>query len=545
MSFNTAVSPEFEKKQTSALETVSIKEEEFTAGSIFREDDTKLEKALKERQIGMIALVGVFGTGLFLSSGGTLAKTGPVGLCLAYLIIGVVVGLNQMAMAEVAALAPLTGSSIRHSEIFIDEAVGFAFGWLKVWNGILPGALVSTAVVMQYWSNLSAGVWITVFLVPITLTNIFSIRVYGEVEFVFALLKIALIVILVLAGLVLDLGGVKGQERLGFHYWKNPGPFADYIAEGSVGKFVGFWAALSSVVYSYGGVQSIALLAGETKNPRTNIPKAAKRILYRVVALYMTAVFILSLIVPYNDPKIATSDGTAAHSPYVIAFERGGIKVLPHIVNALTLCSAWSEANLGVMQVSRILFSLAAKHQAPSIFLRTNKTLRVPYVGVSLALVFCALAYMTLNSTAANVFSWFQSVTSSVLLLEWIIIAINNIRMNRALIAQGYKRSDLPYHNKIAPASAWISLFFGVLLLLTGGFTTFIHGHFSASTLVSSYCSPLAFVVLYLGWKFFKGTHQVKLTEVPLPELFDDYHNKPEPEPEPIRGWRILTFLWS
>ncbi|KAH3671345.1 hypothetical protein OGAPHI_000568 [Ogataea philodendri] len=532
-------------KNAELLQTVSVTEVGISKQFIFDEDDTKLEKALKQRQLGMITLVGVFGTGLFLSSGGTLAKTGPVGMCLAYLIIGVVVGLNQIALAEVAALAPLTGSSIRHAEIFIDEAVGFALGWLKVWNAILPGALVSTALVMQYWTTVSPGVWITVFIVPIAITNIFSIKLYGEIEFVFALLKIALILILILAGLVLDLGGVKEQPRLGFHYWKHPGPFAEHFATGSVGRFVGFWSALSSVVYSYGGVQAIALLAGETKNPRTNIPKAAKRILYRVVGLYMLAVFILSLIVPYDDKNIATSDGTAAHSPYVIAFERGGIKVLPHIVNALTLCSAWSEANLNVMQVSRIMFSLAAKHQAPAAFLKTNKLFRVPVFGVVLALLFCALAYMTLNSTASNVFSWFQNLSSSVLLLEWIIISISNIRMNKALVAQGYTRKDLPYTNPIGIAGAWISLLLSVLFLVTGGFTTFMHGHWDTSVLVSSYCSPMIFIILYAGWKLFYRTEQWQLQDICLPELFDDYHSKPEPTPEPLRGWRIITFLWA
>ncbi|KAG7885281.1 hypothetical protein KL938_001538 [Ogataea parapolymorpha] len=278
MSHNSSDSDKIETKSVANLETVSLSAP-GSSNDLFGVDDSQLHRSLKDRHIGMIALVSVFGTGLFLSSGGTLAKTGPVGMLIAYAIIGVVVGLNQLAMAETAALAPLTGASIRHAEIFIDEAVGFALGYLKLWQNLLPGGVVSAALVIQYWSDLSPAIWITVLAVPIAVTNLFSIRIYGEVEFVFGVLKICLIVMLVLAGLVLDLGGVKGQERLGFHYWKDPGPFAAFIESGAVGRFVGFWAALSSVVYSYGGVQGIALLAGETKNPRTNIPKAAKRIL--------------------------------------------------------------------------------------------------------------------------------------------------------------------------------------------------------------------------------------------------------------------------
>ncbi|KAH3662642.1 hypothetical protein OGATHE_004217 [Ogataea polymorpha] len=539
--YNHAIST---NKSDTNLETISITGQD-SHSDLFKVDDVHLKRSLKDRHIGMIALVSVFGTGLFLSSGGTLAKTGPVGIILAYAIIGVVVGLNQMAFAETASLAPLTGSTIRHAEIFIDEAVGFALGYLSLWQAILPGGLVSAALVIQYWSSLNPAVWISVLLVPIALTNIFSIRVYGEVEFVFALLKIGLILILVFAGLILDLGGVKGQERLGFHYWKDPGPFAEFITTGNTGKFVGFWAALSSVVYAYGGVQGIAMLAGETQNPRTNIPRAAKRILYRVVGLYMVAVFILSLIVPYNDKRIAVSDGTAAHSPYVIAFERAGIKVLPHVVNALTLCSAWSEANSGVTHTARVLFSLASKKQAPSIFLKTNDRFKVPFVGVALGLVFLALAYMSVDSTAATVFSWFQNITSSNLLLNWILISINHIRMNRALKAQGFQRSDLPYQNRIAPAGAWISLIASIILLITGGFTTFIHGHWKVSTLVSAYCSPVLFTVLYLAWKLVKKSPQIPIEEIIIPVLLEDYRTRPEDPVEKPKGWKILTLLWS
>lgn len=167
------------------INSVHSKEED---DSLFKLDDNKLQRSLKQRHIQMIALVSVFGTGLFVSSGGALAKTGPVGILLSFLFIGVVVGLNQMALAEVAALAPLSGATIRHSEIFIDEAVGFAYGWLGVWSAIMPSAVVSSTLVIGYWTSLSAAIWITILIVPIILTNIISIRIYGEIEFVFAIL---------------------------------------------------------------------------------------------------------------------------------------------------------------------------------------------------------------------------------------------------------------------------------------------------------------------------------------------------------------------
>ena len=146
---------------------------------------------------------------------------------------------------------PATGATIRHAEQFIDESVGFTFGWISTYSSLMPGELSATAVIMTYWTDVSPAIFITVFGVLFVATNSYSIRFYGEIEYIFGWLKVLLIVILIVSGLVIDLGGTKGQERLGFHYWRDPGPFANYLVGGHIGKFVGFWAAISSVVYSY------------------------------------------------------------------------------------------------------------------------------------------------------------------------------------------------------------------------------------------------------------------------------------------------------
>ncbi len=518
--------------------------DDTTETSVFNEDKVRLSKGLGQRHIQMISLVGVFGTGLFVSSGGTLAKAGPVGMLLSFVIIAVIVSLNQIGIAETAALMPVTGATVRHSEFFLDPAFGFAYGYLSVYSSIIPTEITAVPVLISYWSDISPAVWITVAAVPIVVSNCISVRFYGEIEFVFALLKIALIIGLIIGGLCIDLGGVKGQERLGFHYWRDPGPFAEYIKTGSLGKFLGFWGVLTSTVYSFGGVQTIALLAGETSNARYNIPVAAKRVIYRVVALYLLTVFVLTLIVPYNDKKIATGSGNAASSPFVIAFQRAGVKAVPSIINAVVLTSAWSAANLSLLEGSRNLFSLAAKGLAPKIFLKTNK-FGLPYIGVIFSAFFIPLAYMSVSSKSANVFNWFQNMTSSKLLIQWMLIAANHVALHRALKVQGYSKKDLPFNYKLGPLPGWISGIASFLIFITAGFKVFIHGFWNFETFFSSYFTLVLFGVLYLGWKIFKKTKFVRSSDVDLKTLFEDAEKNPAIIPPPMKKWQYINLLWS
>lgn len=507
-------------------------------------DDAKLSRGLKQRHIQMIALAGAIGTGLFLSIGGSLAKTGPVGLLIAYLVVGFDVCCTQVVICEVSTLMPVTGSYIRHAAHFVDPALGFAIGWNRVYQSLIggPGEIVAAAVLFDYWSNVNSAVWITVCIVLLILSNLGPVKFYGEVEFWLSVLKIILILGLILVGLIIDLGGTS-TPRLGFHYWRDPGPFAEFIKTGSLGKFIGFWSVLSSAVYAYGGVNEISVVAGETQDPRHNIPKACKRIFVRILIFYIVLLFIVTLVVPYNDPKIANSSGNASSSPMVIAIQRAGIRVLPHIINAVVITSAWSAANSGVIGGSRTLYSLSAMGYAPKIFLKTNRW-NVPWVALATKLIFFLLAYMSVSNTAATVFSWFQNLTSSSLLVDWIIMSIDHIYMDKALKAQGYSRSELPWSTKFAPFAGWFALIANIILLLTGGFTVFIKGHWNFGNFFSAYFSIPMIVICYIAGKIYLRSSIHDPKEVDLESLFEDVRNNPENVPKP-KGWQRVNFLWG
>ena len=206
----------------------------------------------------MIALAGAIGTGLFLSSGKAIRRAGPAGVLIGYSGVGVLVCSVTLCLAELSALAPVSGAFVRQSEMFVDRALSFAVGWSTFYGSAVavPSEWTAVAVVMTYWTDLNAGVWIAICigmsvvslpanpaltLAVITFaTNMFFVRIFGEVELACAMLKIMLIIGLIIFGLIYDLGGVNGQERIGFRYWRDPGAFGqgyEYVGT-AAGRFV-------------------------------------------------------------------------------------------------------------------------------------------------------------------------------------------------------------------------------------------------------------------------------------------------------------------
>lgn len=199
---------------------------------------------------------------------------------------------------------------------------------------------------------------------------------------------------------------------------------------------------------------------------------------------------------------------------------------------------------MGLVQTSRNLFALATKGQAPKFFLKTNR-FGLPYWGVLISALFMPLAYMSASKSASTVFGWFQNLTSANLLVTWIAIDVNHIALQKALKAQGYTRDDLPYKMPFANIGAYVSLFFFIILLLTGGYTNFLNGNFDISSFFSAYFVIPLFAVLFFFWKFFKKTHIRRSEEVDLQTLFKDVDENPETLPPPNRGWRLIKYLWE
>lgn len=244
-------------------------------------------RGLKSRHIQFIALGGTIGTGLFLGIGRAFSTSGPLSLLLGYSIVGLLVFAMMMSLGEMATWLPLPGAIPQFATRYIEPAFGFATGW-NTWysNAITLCAEISAAAtVIDYWPgarHINPAVWITIVLALILFLNIWAVAIYGEAEFIFASIKIITIVGLLILALCIDLGA-GSQNRLGFHYWKDPGAMKEYIGSGTWGRFLGFWAVLVNAAFAYGGVEMVAVAAGEAENPRHNIPKAVRRVFWRIL----------------------------------------------------------------------------------------------------------------------------------------------------------------------------------------------------------------------------------------------------------------------
>ena len=452
------------------------------------QENQNLKRGLAQRHISMIALAGAIGTGLFLSLGGAIQTGGPLGALLGYSFIGLIVCAVQFALGEVSALLPVTGSFVRQAEFLMDPALGFALGWNIVYGNWLsvPSEITAICVLFQFWTDVNSSAWIVVFILLTTVVGVSFIGIYGEIEFFFAILKILLIVGLIIFGLVVDLGGVPNVDRIGFRYWKDPGPFVEYIATGAWGRFLGFWSCLINAVFSFAGVESLTVAAAETKNPRKAIPKACKRVFVRVALFYFLAVLIVGMIVSSNDERLNDESGTAAQSPFVIMAETAGIKAIPSIVNAVVITSAWSSSNQALLAGTRVLYALAIKRQAPWFFLWTNRW-GVPYMCVLTYFLFSFLSFMTLSSGAMTVFYWFVDLVGCGVLISWIAILVNHLRLTGAMKKKGIHRSALPWSHSWTPYTSAIALFFCIIIILTNGFSTFTKGNWSTATFITAY----------------------------------------------------------
>ncbi|KAK8039407.1 hypothetical protein PG993_007818 [Apiospora rasikravindrae] len=516
-------------------------------------EDQDLHRGLQQRHLSMLGIAGAIGTGLFLGLGGAVQGAGPLGALLAYATVGLVVCAVQFALGEVAALLPVTGSFVRHAEFFVDPALGFAIGWNLVYGNILsiPAEITAICVLFSYWfdpvEDISPAVWIVVFIVLTAAVGFAFIRVFGEIEFIFALIKIVLVVFLIVLGLVINLGGIPGTERIGFRYWKDPGPFVELIpiASGDWGRFLAYWSVMTGAVFSFAGVESIAMAAAEAQNPRRAIPRACKRVFARIVIFYILAVLIVGMLVASDDERLGNASGTAAQSPFVIAASAAGIKAIPSIVNAVVITSAWSASNQSLLSGTRVLYGLALKKQAPQIFLRTTSW-GTPYVCVGLFSLFMLLSFMSLSNGALTVFYWLVNLTAAGVLVSWCTILLNHIRLKLSMRRQNIPTSRLPWNNSWTFYSSCVALVMCILILFTSGFTVFTKGNWDAAKFVSSYLDIPLVLGAYLIWKFLKKTEVVPLDSIPLLaalEQVDLYPDMPEPKQT---GWlRTVSWLWN
>ncbi|CDZ98123.1 dicarboxylic amino acid permease [Phaffia rhodozyma] len=484
-------------------------------------ENTTTHRGLKARHISMIAIGGAVGTGLIIGSGSALSKSGPVGLLMGYSIMGLVCYMVMISLGEQATFLPHKQGFAGYSSRFFDPALGFSLGYNYLFKYLIvtPNNITAGVVVIQYWDHkkYSPAIWCTIMIAAIFLLNMLGVAVFGEFEFWMSAIKVTVLTGLIILGIVLDLGGGPSHDRIGFRYWKEPGPFSHYGYNTPAGVFLGIFYAFPNALFALIGTELVGVTVGESKNPRREIPKAIRRTFWRILVFYIGGITVVGLLVPSNSKLLAgaiKSSANANASPFVVAITISGIKTLPSIINAAILLFVFSAANSDLYIGSRTLFALAVEGQAPSIFAKVSRR-GIPFNALLLCTAFCGLSYCSVATSALTVFKYFVSLISMFGALTWMCILWSHIRFMKALAAQGMSRDDLPYKAPFQPYGAWIALFFTGFIVIFKGYDSFFP-KFQPISFVTNYIGLPVFAIAYFGYKLVYKTKIIPPAEVDL-----------------------------
>ena len=381
-------------------------------------ENGELQRSLSNRHLQLIAIGGAIGTGLFMGSGKTISLAGP-SILVIYMIIGFMVFLVMRALGELLLSNLQYKSFIDFSTDLIGPWAGYFVGWTYWLCWITIGIADLSAIIyyLQFFNNglpftPGEGVLISIAsIVFIMGLNLATVKLFGEMEFWFALIKIIAIVVLIAVGLWMIFTGFTndaGTVASFAHIWDHGGLFPT----GAMGFLAGFQIA----IFAFVGVELVGTTAAETKDPERNLPKAVNSIPIRIIIFYVLALVIVMSVTPWDqiNPSV---------SPFVNLFSQAGIAAAAIIMNLVVLSSVMSSMNSGVFSTSRMLFGLSREEQAPKAFGRLNPR-AVPanalYFSAVCLLLGAALQYFVPNTVEA--FTLATTLSTILFICVWLMI---------------------------------------------------------------------------------------------------------------------------
>ncbi|USP72733.1 hypothetical protein yc1106_00007 [Curvularia clavata] len=469
-------------------------------GNIVISKQNELRRDLKGRHMQMIAIGGAIGSGLFIGSGGSFTTGGPAAVIIGFIVIGIMMYLMMQALAELAVMYPINGAFTMYICRFIDPSWGFACGWQYAisWLTVLPFEISAACNIIHYWPGshgINNAAWITPLLVALVAIQFFGVRGYGEI--------LACLGFMIL-GIIINVGGVPSDHRgyIGNKYYNIPGVTSAGFRNG----FHGFCGVFVNAAFAYTGTELTGLAAAETDNPKKEIPKASKQVIYRIILFYVVNLAIVGLDVPVNNAALNGSAGASSlHSPFVIAIQLAGIKVLPSIFNAVILIAVMSVANSCTFGSTRTMQALSANGMGPKFTAYVDRKGR-PVVVIIIQLLFGLLAYINLAPNGGDIFTWLLSLSAITVLFVFGSIAIAHIRFRKAWAFNGHSLDEIPYRASLGVWGSWVCLAINIIALIASFYVALypVGGpNLSAKNFFESYMAAPFLVVLYLMWKVY------------------------------------------
>ncbi|TFK18849.1 amino-acid permease inda1 [Coprinopsis marcescibilis] len=488
-------------------------------------DAPMLQQQMKPRHLQMIAVGGSIGTGLFVGSGKALADGGPAGILIAWLLIGIMLINVTQALGEMSILYPVSGGFYTLAIRFLDPSFAFAMGWNYVfqWAIVLPLEITVAARTVSYWPEalnaMPLAGWISIFWLVIFILSVFGTIGFAEEEFWSSCLKLLVVVMFIFIGIICICGGGPSDGAyntyLGGRHWSDPGAFAS--------GFKGLLSVFVTAAFSFAGTELVGLAASETPNPRETMPTAVKGTFWRITVIYVTSLTIIGLLIPFNEPRLRSSDGGAAASPFVIALDMAKIAGLNHFINVTICISVLSIGLSCVYAGSRTLTALAETGYAPKIFTYVDKASR-PLWSLGAIMIWAPLAYINVKADIGDkVFTWLLALSGLSTLFTWMSICMCHIRFRRAWKVQGHDVRELPYQALGGVYGSWFGVIL-VILVFIGQFYIAIDPLGDAERtpgevaegFFSSYLAMPVMILFYLGGYLWKRTLPQRAHEINL-----------------------------
>ncbi|AJO24055.1 gamma-aminobutyrate (GABA) permease [Heyndrickxia coagulans] len=375
---------------------------------------------MKIRHITMISIGGVIGAGLFMGSGAVIHSAGP-GAVISYALAGLLVIFVMRMLGEMASVNPTSGSFSTYAREAIGPWAGYTIGWLYWFFWVIVIAIEATAGAanIQYWfPEMPSWLLSLILTVLLTLTNVYSVKSYGEFEYWFSIIKVATIVLFLLLGLSVIFGIVPGVQSPGLSNLTGNGGF---MPNGFGSVLLG----ITVVIFSFMGTEIVAVAAGESSEPERAVRTATNSVIWRILIFYVGSIAIVATLLPWNSANILKS-------PFVAVLEHVGIPAAAQIMNFIVLTAVLSCLNSGLYTNSRMLYGMAKAGDAPKIFLKLNKN-GVPVYAVLCGTVFAYVGVIFNYISPDKVFLFLVNSSGGIALLVYLVIAFSHLRMRRTV----------------------------------------------------------------------------------------------------------------
>lgn len=403
--------------------------------------DSQLKHSLKNRHIQMIALGGAIGTGLFLASGSAISLTGP-SIVLAYILGGIIIYAVLRALGEMTVDRPTPGSFMEYARENVGEGAGFVVGW-NTWMLFTVACMLevgASATMLDYWFALPHWGVCLVLLSVMGGINLIGVKYFGETEFWFASIKIAVILFMIVTGtyfIFFDAPARTMAHDNIVNYTNMSVLFSHGIG--------GFMLSLVLVILSFGGSEFVGVAAGEAEDPTKSIPKAINGVVFRIILFYVLTIAIILLLYPYEQISAKTN-------PFTDVFSKIGLSKAAGLINFVAVTAALSSLNSCLYVASRFLFSLSNDKMAPRYFSKLSKA-RVPSYAVLFTVIMSFVVVIASYVFPEKLMKYLFSIATIGFLINWFMIMVSHLYFRKRKIKEGakilYKMPGYPYINII------------------------------------------------------------------------------------------------